>query len=84
MRLIKFIMSEFIFFQDNYFNRVKNKQVLIECRNGFTCNGKLKKFDLGLNIFIENSILTNEKGFFFREIEHLFLRGNLIKYIQIV
>ena len=77
-------MSEFIFFQDNYFNRVKNKQVLIECRNGFTCNGKLKKFDQQLNTFIENSILTNEKGFFFRKIEHLFLRGNLIKYIQIV
>ncbi len=84
MRLLKFLMSVSIFFQDNYFNRVKNKQVLIECRNGFTCNGKLKNFDLHLNTFIENSILTNEKGFFFREIKHLFLRGNLIKYIQIV
>lgn len=74
----------FFFFQENFLKKVKNKSVLIECKRGFTCNGKLIKFDSNLNIFMENSILTIKKGMFFKETKEIFLRGKIIKYIKII
>jgi U6 snRNA-associated Sm-like protein LSm4 len=74
----------FFYYQENFLKQVKDKSVLIECKRGFTCNGKIIKFDSHLNIFMENSILTIKKGMFFKEIKQLFLKGNIIKYIKII
>ena len=77
-------MKSFFFFQDNFLKKIKHTTVLIECKKGFTFNGKLKKFDGQLNIFMENSILTNKEGAFFIETKQMFIRGKLVKYIRIL
>lgn len=77
-------MSLFFHFQDNFLKEILNTSILIQCRNGISCNGKLKKFDLQMNIFLENPVLTFKKGAFFRETKYIFLRGKLIKYIRII
>lgn len=77
-------MKHFFFFQDNFLKKVKDNSVLIECKRGFTCNGKLKKFDFQLNIFLKDSILTMKNGESFRETKMLFLRGKIVKYIRIM
>ena len=77
-------MKSFFFFQDHFLRKIDSTFILVECKEGFTCNGKLTKLDSQLNIFMENSILTIGNGTFFKEIKHLFIKGNMIKYIRII
>jgi small nuclear ribonucleoprotein (snRNP)-like protein len=77
-------MKPFFFYQDHFLRKINNTFILVECKEGFTCNGKLKKFDAQLNMFMENSVLTFRNGVFFKEIKHLFLKGNTVKYIRII
>ena len=77
-------MKLFFYFQDNFLKKIYNTSILIECKNGFTCNGKLKKFDSQMNIFLQDSILTFTGGRSFREAKMLFLRGKIVKYIRII
>jgi len=77
-------MNLFFRFQDDFIKKLKDTSILIECRKGFTCNGRLIKFDSQLNIFMENSVLTNKDGTCFRETKEIFLKGQLIKYLRIV
>ena len=77
-------MKSFFLFQDHFLRKIADTFILVECKEGFTYNGKLAKFDSQLNIFMENSILTFENGTFFKEIKYLFIKGNMIKYIRII
>jgi U6 snRNA-associated Sm-like protein LSm4 len=77
-------MKSFFLFQDHFLRKITDTFMLVECKEGLTCNGKLTKFDSQLNIFMENSILTFGNGIFFKEIKYLFIKGNTIKYIRII
>jgi|AntRauMFilla1563_2_1112583.scaffolds.fasta_scaffold00178_14 small nuclear ribonucleoprotein (snRNP)-like protein len=77
-------MALFFRVQDNFLKELMNSSILIECRKGLTCNGKLMKFDAQLNIFMENSILTNKVGTSFRETKELFLKGKMVKYLRML
>ena len=77
-------MNSFFYLQDNFFKKAKDTLILIECKKGFSCNGKLKKFDSQMNIFLQDSILTLKDGRGFKETEMLFLRGKMVKYIRII
>ena len=77
-------MKSFFLFQDNFLKKLLNIPILIECKKGFTCYGKLKKLDSQLNILMENSVLSIKGGISFKETKQIFLRGKIIKYIRIL
>ena len=62
-------------------NAARNKQVLVELKNGKQLAGKLKAFDIHINVVLEDA-QERENGEMKRNLGVVFLRGDTIILIS--
>ncbi|MCQ2817351.1 MAG: hypothetical protein MJ252_08815 [archaeon] len=60
----------------------KNKNVLVQIKNGDSINGTLEKIDIFMNLKINNVIYTNKDGTNFYNTKEIFIKGNNIAAIN--
>ena len=58
--------------------------ILLELKGGIICNGKFRRVDEFMNLLLEKALMTTKNGFYFKEIPLIFVKGTMIKIIQIV
>lgn len=63
-------------------NAGRNKNVIIELKNGKQLLGKLKAFDIHINVVLENAE-ERENGEIKRKLGNVFVRGDTIILISI-
>ncbi|KAJ3838992.1 hypothetical protein F5878DRAFT_145115 [Lentinula raphanica] len=64
-------------------NAAQNKPMLVELKNGETCNGHLINCDNFMNITLRDVYQTNSDGDRFWKLKECYIRGSTIKYLRI-
>jgi small nuclear ribonucleoprotein (snRNP)-like protein len=62
--------------------KTKESIILVELKNGMTCNGILKGIDDYLNILLHKAIITMPDGKLFIEVLLVFIKGNKIRLLR--
>lgn len=67
----------------NLLRAAQGHQVLVELKNGETCNGNLLNIDTWMNLNLRKVIRTSKDGDAFWSLPEMYVRGNTIKYLRV-